>query len=596
MHDKYLSLAIEGDATKAELCLISALNQAGIFNTCYARKSRVKKQIDLISKKERKITKEKKADYKIENITDVIGIRFVTLFRSEMPTVFEKVIDLIYHTNPLNPNPFEKGKIEEIIIYSANGSSFIEGEIVEISKKKHVEIVPEIKESKEGYSSVHIVSRLSSKCENVDSIISGYKIPIEIQIRTVFEDAWGEIDHKYGYSNRRIENEDSDGFNKSINDHLVILKKFSDACADYANQLHIQCINKYQTKITKENVLPVTSDEEIIHTFRDYGVDSVKITNYLQARDFRIEAENIVDSKRDAVLLEAASKFSDLVSYVDSDNISSDNTGEYIFYFYCKMNESICLLSTQDTSNISKSISIYLKLNKNYNEFPLLSMRIGQAYGKMGSSEISLKFFSETEKMIKKFEEENLVGDIRLPKTDYHHIKSHLPALHGYQIWKQASSIERKTSKDTSRIISLIVEAYNVTKQRKEWIEKGDERKLHNNLLYYAIDIVKNIDLVRRKSAALKGLKNYYISLISDHTKSLESYVDLKELSDLNTLDTLAKAYYFLNEIPKARFVLKKIIDIIVETKGSFNSSVSLASEIHEEAWKMLKAIDNQSD
>ena len=52
-----------------------------------------------------------------------------------MPVIFNKIIELITHKTELQPNPFKKDSIEEIIIYSTSEFDKITPEIIEIAKE-----------------------------------------------------------------------------------------------------------------------------------------------------------------------------------------------------------------------------------------------------------------------------------------------------------------------------------------------------------------------------------------------------------------------------------------------------------------------------
>lgn len=93
----YDALRLETDAKTMERELIVAITQSKISSSCYAFKSRVKPEGKLYEKLCRK--QKTKPSYKLTDITDVIGLRLVTLFRKEMPDVLENVIALIAHEN-----------------------------------------------------------------------------------------------------------------------------------------------------------------------------------------------------------------------------------------------------------------------------------------------------------------------------------------------------------------------------------------------------------------------------------------------------------------------------------------------------------------
>lgn len=112
----YDALKLAHDGKDAVLRLVAAISQSEVSSSCYAFKSRIKPDEKLVEKVNRK--RKAKPEYKLTDITDVIGLRLVTLFRRDMPDVLNNVLALINHSVALNPNPFLKGSIEQLIIFS----------------------------------------------------------------------------------------------------------------------------------------------------------------------------------------------------------------------------------------------------------------------------------------------------------------------------------------------------------------------------------------------------------------------------------------------------------------------------------------------
>jgi putative GTP pyrophosphokinase len=126
------------------------------------------------------------ANYEIE-ITDLIGVRALHLFKGQW--------------KPISDYARTLGKeIEQPVAYYRSGDS---EEIVQGFRDAGLR--PEVRVV--GYRSVH----------HVISCAMGVKIhPVEIQIRTVFEEAWAEIDHIVRYP-RKTDNPELAGFLKLFN-------------------------------------------------------------------------------------------------------------------------------------------------------------------------------------------------------------------------------------------------------------------------------------------------------------------------------------------------------------------------------------------
>lgn len=139
---------------------------------------RVKKPEHLLEKIVRKRVQgsEKYQSISMDNysdiITDLVGVRVLHLFKYEWLNIQEHILN---HWAP----------IEEPIAYIRAGD---EGGVVD----KYKENGCEVKHHPAGYRSIHYVISTQPTLKKVFS---------EIQVRTIFEEGWSEIDHKIRYPN-----------------------------------------------------------------------------------------------------------------------------------------------------------------------------------------------------------------------------------------------------------------------------------------------------------------------------------------------------------------------------------------------------------
>lgn len=121
-----------------------------------------------------KIIRKKKFDVTsknyLEKITDLIGIRALHLYKDD----WESIHDFI------NDNWLLKENVTALV---RTGDS---KDLLELYSKKNCDI----KEHEMGYRSVHYIIECSATKE---------KIFAEIQVRTIIEEAWSEIDHQIRY-------------------------------------------------------------------------------------------------------------------------------------------------------------------------------------------------------------------------------------------------------------------------------------------------------------------------------------------------------------------------------------------------------------
>ena len=118
-----------------------------------------------------------------EKIGDIIGIRIICLRLSDIVKV-EEYLTLL---------------VEEKILKFMREPDHKKSFVLPIDPG---EAAPQdINLQYSGYSSIHYQVKLG---ENSDASEEFKRIQIELQLRTILEEAWGEIDHKYRYAYSRI--------------------------------------------------------------------------------------------------------------------------------------------------------------------------------------------------------------------------------------------------------------------------------------------------------------------------------------------------------------------------------------------------------
>lgn len=539
------------------------LHNSNLSELCYAYKIRSKPEDKLVEKVGRK--RKKKPDYDLFSITDVVGLRLVALFRAEMIELFDKILSAIMHTNGINPNPFNPMDPEEVIIYKgANAFDELAPRLKEVAARHCPSLIVKEENSPEGYSSVHLVTRL--KHEPSARIRPSYKLPIEIQIRSVFEDAWGEIDHKYGYVIRSGKD-----IGKPINNpefvlsHLKVLKRFTDACMEYSDAIRTEAIGIPAKLLAVRKVIPVPSDKFILVRFRNLGLDPLFIEKFEQAREARETASAALDGNQieaRTLYIDAAELFRELADRVVAENAPSPSSTEIkLAYYYSRMNEAICLLSTNERDQVVVAHRLYQSLDSQYTDYPLLKMRYGQALGKLGHLDEAIGRLREAkilaEEISKSFQgKEGSEWPDNLPLTDYEHISRTQPKLLGYHLWLKIGSLG-KSSQDEK--YSLFKEAYSVTLAGLPMVKDDSklELSLHNNLLYFALGQKSRLS----NQIKQEGVGEELNRAISEHLSYIEN--STTEFSKLlvSQLDTLMKAYHFLERLDEA----KKIARILLE-------------------------------
>ncbi|MEZ8502434.1 RelA/SpoT domain-containing protein [Vibrio splendidus] len=163
--------------------IISLITRDPIFKTyVHSYKSRFKDKEHLIQKVERKNAEdlalpmeERKGPITADNIkqriTDISGIRIMHLYQGQFEHIHNKIMQLV-----------EDG---EFALYEAPKAYTWDPEFSAYFAS--LDLAAEVKES--FYTSVHYVFKPRNDSD----------ITCELQVRTLFEEVWGEIDHTFNY-------------------------------------------------------------------------------------------------------------------------------------------------------------------------------------------------------------------------------------------------------------------------------------------------------------------------------------------------------------------------------------------------------------
>ncbi|MEG9303797.1 RelA/SpoT domain-containing protein [Psychrobacter celer] len=532
--DKAKAESINDKATHYHQKIVNYLESHELKELCYTRKSRVKSKNDILSKVDRKNEEDRKTKYKIDHITDIVGLRFIVLFKKDLIPVTQKIVDLLCNDKS-EKNPFLESEVEEIIYYKGNVS------ISNISRKIQESfscIDKEVKESisNEGYSSIHIVCKL--KTDNHDVLPNKYRIPVEIQVRTIFEDAWGEIDHKYGYKARR----ESSSSHPTLDKHLKTLKHFVDACVDYADLI----VEESEIEINHSDfsrVLNIPENpKDLSKLFSHLDIKEDYIDEYKKAIKLKNKS---IDDGNSKSLIDCADTFLNIKSrYIKNKGSSYDDE----FTFYCSLNYGFCCLVDNTERGIKQAKDIYLDLISLDPKNSLVLMRLGQTMGKIKESDKSISYLkSSYEHALKKD------SNFKIKKTDINYILSKVPKTVGYYIWLKIHDSSETLTEES--IQSLYQDAYDFTLKGFQALDShkypADYIEYQNNLTYYLTEIYKidaNSNLKDQITEKLSEIKDYYGS---------------PENIDAATLDTLVNAYAVLedkdNFVLYADFLKKKI-------------------------------------
>lgn len=561
-------------ADRAAPELFSALNKAKVGSEAYAFKMRVKEEQGLLEKTTRKQLE--KPGYKLSDITDVIGLRVVTLFRSEMPLVVDRILAMVLEAE--SDSFFVKNSLIEVIVYSSQNVAFdgIVQEVASIVEKRSIDnSIFRCEESDTGYSSIHLVARIDRSLEwpggKVQEGFDDYRIPIEIQIRTVFEDAWGEIDHKF-YKIRRIKQSSNPFTEEKFGKHLRTLKRFADACGEYADAIESDYVGAKSSYSTA--VIDINRGESLADRFNDVGVPSNLIELFLEidrkTKKLNSETVGIRALQPADSFVKLADEYSRLENIAKSNNLKPE--ADRVFGYYLSMYRALNLLRSKLKSKIIDGATIYESVVEKYPDFPVPLYRLGLALGSLGNYDRALSCLSKALELVKDISDKPVKDRIdQLPDEDRLHLKYNIPKLIGYQYWKKSVD-----SSDLEKKLQLLQRAFDETVKCNQSIEpddtKWDEFDEHqitiaNNLLYYGVEGSELMNSLGKDSSCYKDD-------IESQLKFLLTKIDVEQSKDLLVLDTMMVAFDFLQREQEAVQAAGKILELLLGNHTD-NSSAS---------------------
>lgn len=231
---------------------------------------RIKDPEHLIEKIIRKKLRKPEITITVENytkkVTDLIGIRVLHLFKED----WENIHEYIVNTWPALEKP--KANIRK-------GDS---GTLIDRFKIKGCKIV----EHPFGYRSIHYIIKASNGRKTFIS---------EIQVRTIFEEGWSEIDHKIRYP--------YDINNTILANFLVIFNRLAgsaDEMGSYVNYLHneLKNINENHSKELEEKNKIIDELRSTIDKLEIESMDKEKLKSKIACLENKFPKLSIYSERR----------------------------------------------------------------------------------------------------------------------------------------------------------------------------------------------------------------------------------------------------------------------------------------------------------
>lgn len=209
-------------------------------------KTRVKDGEHLIEKIIRKTKNRRKKygenfNFTIENykeeITDLLGIRVIHIFKEDWEKIHYFISDM--------------WKVNEIV------ANIREGDNTKTFEELGIEVCSRLS----GYRSVHYL---------VESYPTSQKVISEIQVRTIFEEGYGEVDHQLRYSLR--------GIPEVLEQNLMLLNRIAGSSDEMASLINM--LSKSFKNIEKDFKEQLSIKDQQILNLRESILNSKSMSEY----------------------------------------------------------------------------------------------------------------------------------------------------------------------------------------------------------------------------------------------------------------------------------------------------------------------------
>ncbi|MFX1317352.1 MAG: tetratricopeptide repeat protein, partial [Promethearchaeota archaeon] len=192
-----------------------------------------------------------------EDIKDILGLRIITYYESDL----EKVIDIITNQFEILKGPIDKGEL--------------------------------LKPSEFGYRSIHLIVSMNEKRKELPECREYKDLCAEIQIRTVIEHAWAEIQHHLDYKPDISKLELSDNLKRRL-DSLMALFEIANREFDYIRNENYSSFKKIVEEkeiknYSKKYIQEIINNNELFLTNANFFYEQNQFQNLLDFANDALE-------------------------------------------------------------------------------------------------------------------------------------------------------------------------------------------------------------------------------------------------------------------------------------------------------------------
>jgi ppGpp synthetase/RelA/SpoT-type nucleotidyltranferase len=553
--------------------LAPVLEQSAAAERAYAFKGRVKSAEDIYNKVRGRRNHEdpgkRNPNYQPNQVTDASGFRIVKLFNAEVPDSLDELLSLLkLKLKEAHDTDSKNGKLKEVTEIEFHTSrrfddplSIFKGVKAAVEKHGFTLKPPAQNAAGQGtassYSSVHVLV----ECETKNGIVSHS----EIQLRSVFEEAWSEISHRLKYApikderaRGQIAAAESDQLSTAWL-HLDALKSLTDGCAQYADLINRQIQISTDGRADRSRSLPLDPAGRSAQMFAVYGADMRDAVK--RAYEQRSHAVALREAgPRAAGFRDAAELFKVAIGIFKTDRSEDDER----LFDVLREEFAFCSMFSDNEELRSRSEKIYRDLLAKRPGRVSVLLRLGQLRRDAGDLVESAKLMEDGLKAAKETPD---------PDPDVQRQASWLLRRDlAYILWRQ---VDLEPSRADA--VALLRRATELSEEALEF-GKTDEQftNIRQNYLYYVVELSKRLPADQQESLTATGGK-----LLVE----LRPKVDLKKWT-VESLDTIARGEAAFGDPAAARAAAEvvarklgeRITTIMKERKCSERTAFELMS------------------
>jgi ppGpp synthetase/RelA/SpoT-type nucleotidyltranferase len=593
--------------------IVHTLDQSGLFPPPLSYRGRVKREASVLEKISRK--RRLRPSYNIDHVTDLVGIRFITLMRLGIADVTESLLHLL--KGGAGSGKFRQAQLQEFKQFISSPPRDIDPDTGESLNPLYEKLRGQLAESypdgapvelriepRAQYSGVHIVIGFSVDLEG-----SKLVVPAEIQIRSVFEEAWGELDHKLFYKADRSGIVTGERRRLAVRRQLGILKSMLDTAADYAEL--ISHTDPPGPDTPKPDIRPNLDGVDYIETI------AMPITH---GRDIIDEFIGLVREKRkidstrtsDDEYLGLADKFKELFdnefSRIDIDEFPDDQRERVkSVAFLMLMEQAISLFLGARESAVREAIALYEDITSKSlypglegKKYPTAWFRLGEAKAWLMelSSDLAHRdrlaaeafdAYATARKMLSavpKHEHFVIAPDQRV------YLDENIERLQGFALWRASDLRRSRLGRVQAVDLQNVSGAWKVVEKRTRGMRAPfsiGELNLYNTATYFAVDGLNLCEALGEETKAFPGRP-----AIKNMLDTLEQQMVRLGFQDEKFSHTLMHGSLLLRDGERAARAAEEVMDAHVKADTSHLSPYQkdMHDRVAREAWAVMRLGD----